>query len=71
VSSSSPPERRSPSTPDGRFGEPDPDDADTGPLHISTPPPYNDDSWRDGGETNSLPEGGLPGDARLRVAARV
>jgi hypothetical protein len=55
VSSCSPPERWPPSTPDGRFGEPDPDDADTGPLHISTPPPSNDDSRRDGGETNSLP----------------
>ena len=41
-----------PSAPEGRFAEPDPDDADTGPLHISTPP-------------GSLPEGGLPGDARL------
>lgn len=41
-----------PSAPEGGFAEPDPDDADTGPLHISTPPP-------------SLPEGGLPGDVRL------
>ena len=41
-----------PSAPEDGFTEPDPDDADTGPLHISTPP-------------RSLPEGGLPGDARL------
>jgi hypothetical protein len=39
VSSSRPPERWPPSAPDGRFGEPDPDDDDTGPLQVSTPSP--------------------------------
>ena len=65
VSSSRPPERWPPSAPDGRFGDPDPDDDDTGPMQISTPSLSVDDAWDDGGETNSLPEGGLPGDARL------
>ncbi len=64
MSSSRPPEWP-PSTPEGRFGETDPDDVDTGPLHLSTPAPSVDDTWDNGGQTNSLPEGGLPGDARL------
>jgi hypothetical protein len=65
VSSPRPPEPWPPSTPEGRFGQPDPDDDDTGPLQVTTPSPSVDDAWDDGGETNSLPEAGLPGDARL------
>ena len=65
MSSSRPPEPWPPSTPDGRFGEPDPDDDDTGPLQVSTPSLSVDDASDDGGETNFLPEGGLPGDTRL------
>jgi hypothetical protein len=34
-------------------------------LQVSTPSVSVDDAWDDGGETNYLPEGGLPGDARL------
>ena len=65
MSSSLPPEPWPPSTPEGRFGEPDPDDDETGPLQVTTPSQSVDDAWDDGGETNSLPEVGLPGDARL------
>lgn len=65
MSSSLPPEPWPPSTPEGRFEEPDPDDDETGPLQVTTPPQSVDDAWDDGGETNSLPEVGLPGDARL------
>lgn len=65
MSSSRPPERWPRSASDGRFGEPDPDDDDTGPMQVSTPSLSVNDAWDDGGETNSLPEGGLPGDARL------
>jgi serine/threonine kinase PknH len=60
VNSSHPPESWPPSTPDGRFGEPEPDDEDTGPLHILTPQAV--DSGRD---EAFLPETGLPGDTRL------
>jgi hypothetical protein len=66
VSSSRPPEPWPPSTPEDGFAEPEPDDDDTGPLHISTPSPAVDDSWDDGDHAAaSLPEVGLPGDARL------
>jgi hypothetical protein len=65
VSSSRPPEPWPPSTPDDRSEEPDSDDDNTGPLHISAPPPAADDSWSDGDHAASLPEVGLPGDARL------
>jgi hypothetical protein len=65
VSSSRPPEPWPPSTPDDTSEEPDSDDDDTGPLHISTQSPAADDSWSDGDHAASLPEVGLPGDARL------
>lgn len=65
MSSSRPPEPWPPSTPGGGFGEPDPDEDDTGPLLISTPSPAVDDTWDDSDHAASLPEVGLPGDARL------
>jgi serine/threonine kinase PknH len=65
VSSSRPPEPWPPSTPEGGLGQPDPDEDDTGPLPISTPSPAVDDTWDDGDRAASLPEVGLPGDARL------
>jgi serine/threonine kinase PknH len=51
--------------PGGGLGEPDPDEDDTGPLPILTPSPAVDDAWDDGDRAASLPEVGLPGDARL------
>jgi hypothetical protein len=53
------------SRPEARSGEPDPDDDDTGPLRVPTPSTFLDESWDDGGHAASLPEVGLPGDARL------
>ncbi len=53
------------STPEGAFGEPDPDDEDTGPLHISTPSQAVDP----GRDEAVLPERELPGDTRLYTAS--
>jgi hypothetical protein len=54
-----------PFAPEDGFDEPDPDDADTGPLNVSAASPYVESTWDAGANTDYLPEGGLPGDARL------
>jgi serine/threonine kinase PknH len=45
VSSPRSPQPWRPSTPEDRFGEPAPNDDDTGPLHVPAPPPFDDSTW--------------------------